>query len=245
MSIVETTTGRLRGFTTTCVLILALGLSPTAHSQDLGEAIAEAAGIPNIPAFLPDRYTVAKSRALPIDGVYMVSSIRKKIRIEKGRAFALDPWLHMFVLQVSPDMVVMQNFRRVRPGQYTADDLPLLGQATMRLTANGDLDVNVASKFGPVKYNLIRLEEQYPDVFQKELKAANLSTGSSSFDDMGFGDEQSSFDDMNFGNEPNNRSVEDDQSYREAPRIEDASRDLPEDCVPINIDPDTGDVTCA
>jgi hypothetical protein len=144
-------------------------------------------------------------------------------------------------------MVVMQNFQRVRPGQYTADDLPLLGQAAMRLTANGDLDVSVASKFGPVQYKLIRLEEQYPDILQKEMQAANLSGGSNSaFDDMGFGDDKASFDDMEFGNGSNQRRVDDrDLEYREEPRRDAPQTEVPEDCVPINIDPDTGAVTCA
>ena len=107
--------------------LLILMLSTPAWSQDMTQALAEAAGIPQIPAFLPDKYSVTRSEALPIDGVWMISTIRKKIRIEQGRAYALDPWLHLFVLKVQPDMVVMQNFRRTDAGRYAADDLPLMG----------------------------------------------------------------------------------------------------------------------
>ncbi len=289
-------------FQSLCSVLLALVLvtqAMPAAAQDLSETIAEAAGIPNIPAFLPDRYTVPKTRAMPIDGVYMISTIRKKVRIESGRVFAMDGWLHMFVLKVQPDMVVMQNFRRVKPGQYKADDLPLLGTADLNLTRNGDLSVNVQSKFGPVRYNLIKLEEQYPDVFRKEMRAAhNIDIGSASdanFDDFDFGDgqgdssryRQSDYDDR----ERNDRYRDDeyrDRQYRdERPRDDryrddryeddrysddrsrdernddryrddrdayddrdrreqgNAPRDEQDDCIPINIDPETGRKTCA
>lgn len=148
------------------------GIAAEGQAQDLTETIAEAAGIPQIPAFLPDQYSVARSEALPIDGVWMVSTIRKKIRIEQGRAYAVDPWLHMFVLKVQPGMVVMQNLRRTGPGEYVADDLPLVGPAEMTLTANGNLEATVKGMFGPVRYKLVRLEAQYPDALTAEVQAA-------------------------------------------------------------------------
>ncbi|MEM1175270.1 MAG: hypothetical protein AAGA33_05775 [Pseudomonadota bacterium] len=273
------------------LLLVMLSVSSESNAQDLSETIAEAAGIPNIPAFLPDRYTVPKTRAMPIDGVYMISTIRKKVRIEAGRVFAMDGWLHMFVLKVQPDMVVMQNFRRVKPGQYQADDLPLLGTADLNLTRNGDLNVTVQSKFGPVRYNLIKLEEQYPDVFRKEMRAAhNIDIGSASdanFDDFDFGDGQSEStryrqsdyddrerDDRYRDDEYRDRQYRDerprDDRYRDDRYEDDRSSDNrsrderndnryrddrdadddresreQEDCVPINIDPETGRKTCA
>ncbi len=152
--------------------VLAAGLPATADAQDLSQAIADAAGVPQIPAFLPDKYSVARTEALPIDGLWMVSTIRKKIRIEQGRAYAADPWLHLFVLKVEPDMVVLQNFRRTGPGQYTADDLPLMGQAVMTVNAQGNLDVTVKGALGPVRYGLIRVESQYPQALTAEIQAA-------------------------------------------------------------------------
>ena len=152
--------------------ILLWMLACQAAAQDMTQALADAAGVPQIPAFLPDRYGVARSEALPIDGLWLISSIRKKIRIEQGRAFAVDPWLHMFVLEVQPDMVVLQNFRRTAAGKYAADDLPLAGPAEMTVNAKGNLDVVVQGLLGPARYGLIRLEPQYPEALTAEIAAA-------------------------------------------------------------------------
>ena len=152
--------------------LLILMLSTPVWSQDMTQALAEAAGVPQIPAFLPDKYSVTPGEALPIDGVWMISTIRKKIRIEQGRAYALDPWLHLFVLKVQPDMVVMQNFRRTDAGRYAADDLPLMGPAEMTLNGKGNLDVSVQGMMGPIRYALVRLEPQYPDALSAEIRSA-------------------------------------------------------------------------
>lgn len=165
-----------RRTTVASLLVAMLAMSPGLQAQDMSDAIAEAAGIPNIPAFLPDKYSVARSEPLPIDGVWLISTIKKKIRIEQGRAYAMDPWLHMLVLKVQPDMVVMQNFRRTGAGTYQADDLPLLGPATMTLNGEGNLDVSVQGKLAPVRYGLVRLEAQYPEALAHEVQAATGQT---------------------------------------------------------------------
>ncbi|MDZ7668749.1 MAG: hypothetical protein U5Q16_04755 [Gammaproteobacteria bacterium] len=151
--------------------VAALLCASLAFAQDPMEAMLDSAGVPKIAAFLPDQYSVAKTEALPIDGVWRVDTINKKIRIEQGRAYALDPWRHMFVLQVSPGMVVLQNFRRTGTGTYSADDLPLLGPAAMTLAQDGNLDVVVQGKLGPARYRLIRLDAQYPEALSEELAA--------------------------------------------------------------------------
>ena len=143
--------------------------APSASAQDLTEAIADAAGIPRMDAFLPDRYSVEKTEALPIDGVWMISANRKKIKIEQGRAYALDPWLHLLTLKIQRDMVVMQDFQRLGPGRYQADDLPLLGPATMQLEENGNLSVSVAGALGPVRYRMIKRDVDDSNLFETEL----------------------------------------------------------------------------
>lgn len=154
-----------------CALAFLIGASGAATAQDITEAIAEAAGVPQMDAFLPDKYSVAETQALPIDGVWTVSSIRKKIRIERGRAYAVDPWLHMFTLKVRPDMVVLQNFERTSAGQYTADDLPLLGPATMQLKPDGNLSVHVKGALGPAAYTLIKREADDEAALDAEIYA--------------------------------------------------------------------------
>ncbi|MEE4301918.1 MAG: hypothetical protein V2J24_20945, partial [Pseudomonadales bacterium] len=52
-------------------LCLALALAAPARAQE----------IPQIPAFLPGIDQVPATQAMPLDGTWLISSIRKKIRI--------------------------------------------------------------------------------------------------------------------------------------------------------------------
>ena len=235
----------------TCLTVLCLALAgpQTTAAQDMSEVIAEAAGVPQIPAFLPDKYSVARTQALPIDGVWMISTIRKKIRIEQGRAYAVDPWLHLLVLKVQPDMVVMQNFRRTGAGQYGADDLPLLGPADMRLNAEGNLDVTVQGKFGPVRYALIRLEPQFPEALTAEVTAATGQT----LDIPSYAPSQPG-DVAPLPGMPGSAPapappaappVMPAPAPTPAPAPAPSAGGTPENCTPIGIDPDTGQTICA
>jgi len=135
------------------VTCLSLGLAGTAHAQ----------GIPTIPAFLPTQAAVPAGQAMPIDGEWTISALGKRIRFEGGRAYAVDPWLHAFVLQVQPGMVVIQNLQRSAPGHYVGNDLPLMGRFDAQIdTATGVLNVTVASVLGAIRYQLIpsRLDDQ-------------------------------------------------------------------------------------
>jgi len=214
-------------------------LASSAAAQDIGQAIADAAGIPQIPAFLPDKYSVTPSEPLPIDGLWLISTIRKKIRIEQGRAYAVDSWLHLFTLKVMPDMVVMQNFRRDGAGQYAADDLPLVGPATMTLTGDGNLDVAVQGMFGPVRYGLTRLESQYPDVLSNEIQAATgrAVTIAPPASTMPY---PAPVAPMPVTQPPPTATAPAPPPAPVAPPAE-----TPGDCRPIGIDPDTGATICA
>jgi hypothetical protein len=154
-----------------CAALVALCWLAPASAQDAIEAALDAAGVPQIPAVLPDRYSVATTEALPIDGVWRVNTINKRIRIEQGRAYALDRWRHLLVLEVKPDMVVLQNFRRTGAGTYTADDP--VGPVALTLASDGNLDVVVTTPLFPVRYRLIRVDVQYPDALAHELSAMN------------------------------------------------------------------------
>ncbi len=213
------------------LLALAFSAVPApAIAQDLTEMIADAAGVPQIPAFLPDKYSIQPTEPLSIDGVWMVSSLRKKIRIEQGRAYAVDPWLHLFVLKIQPDMVVMQNMRRTGTGTFAADDLPLMGPAVMTLNGSGNLDVSVQGALGPAKYGLVRLESHYPDELSSEIMAA---TGRS----------------ISIQAPPAQlRPAVQEQPRYQAPPISQPPAPPTQgspDCVPIGVDPDTGLTICA
>ncbi|MEL6487041.1 MAG: hypothetical protein AAFQ13_07850 [Pseudomonadota bacterium] len=80
-----------------------------------------------IPAFLPTKDSVPQAEAMEIDGDWLVNTINKVIRIERGRAYAVEGWTHAFVLQVQPGMVTIRNIRQTADGEYVGDDLPLMG----------------------------------------------------------------------------------------------------------------------
>ncbi len=125
--------------------------------------------IPQIPAFLPLAHSVAPlEKAMPLDGVWNITSINKRIRIDRGRVYAVDSWLHLFVLKIQPNMVVMKDVRQTGAGAYTSNDLPLMGTAVMKANANGDLDVSVASVLGPVNYTLAQVDLDDRDWFNRD-----------------------------------------------------------------------------
>ena len=141
-----------------CALLLSAWITP-AHAQ--GQ-------IPQVPAFLPNETDVPMGQKLPIDGDWIISTIHKRIRIEGGRAYALDPWVHMFVLKIEPLMVVLENIRRTGPGRYSGQDLPLMGPLTAALGPDGSLSVTVAGAMGTSRYSLIPARLDDPQSFAQE-----------------------------------------------------------------------------
>lgn len=136
------------------VLMTACAGTEAIAAGAMGDAFANAAGIPQMEAFLPYVEDVPESKALRIDGDWTVSTLGKTIRIENGRAYAIDPWTHALTLKIRRNMVVMRNIRQVDDETFVGDDLPLMGQATLTQMADGRLSVNVQS-FPPYKYFLV------------------------------------------------------------------------------------------
>ncbi|MEM1050665.1 MAG: hypothetical protein AAGI28_01085 [Pseudomonadota bacterium] len=108
-----------------------------------------------IPAFLPAVEEVAPGAATDVDGTYVVSTINKRITIENGRAYVIDPWTHAFILKVEPRMVTLQNFRQTGPDTYEADDLPMMGKVVFHRQPNGTLQGVVQGALGTAKYALV------------------------------------------------------------------------------------------
>ncbi|MEO1554507.1 MAG: hypothetical protein AAFR82_11305 [Pseudomonadota bacterium] len=123
----------------------------------MGDAFASAAGIPQMDAFLPYETQVPATEALPIDGDYTISTLGKRVRIDRGRSYALDPWTHAMTLKIRPNMVVGKDFRQISATEYTSQDLPLLGAATMKVQSDGRIAVSVAS-IPPYNYTLLPTE---------------------------------------------------------------------------------------
>lgn len=141
------------------------------HANPLGQ-------IPQIPAFLPSVNQVPATQPMPLDGTWIIDGIGKKVRIESGRAYAVDGWLHLFVLKIVPGMVVIKNITPTGPSQYSGDDLPLLGKWTARVQANRQLAVSVAAMI-PIKYTMTPLNLDNQQWFNKEMAKAGLGSPSS------------------------------------------------------------------
>jgi hypothetical protein len=133
--------------------------------------------IPQIPAFLPSVNQVPATKPSPIDGTWIIDAIGKTVRIQSGRAYAVDGWLHLFVLKISPGMVVIKNVSRTRPGEYSGDDLPLMGKWTARIQPNRQLAVSVASAI-PANYTMTPINLDNQRWFNKEMSKAGIGSGS-------------------------------------------------------------------
>ena len=130
--------------------------------------------VPQIPAFLPMAHTVPQTAKLPIDGEWVISAIGKRVRIQSGRAFAVDPWVHMFVLQIQPMMVVIKDIQAAGGNQYSGSDLPLMGAWQAQLGADGTLNVSVQGVFGPVRYAMMPLSMDDQSAFESAKRGEVL-----------------------------------------------------------------------
>ncbi len=154
----------LAPFLLACTLIISAGvLSPlSAQTQ--------------IPAFLPTVGEVSPGQPMPLDGTWLINTINKKIRIEAGRAYAVDGWLHLFVLKIEPGMVVIRDITPTAPGEYSGEDLPLMGKWNAKVVADRSLSVTVAGAMGPISYKLVPIQLDNREWYSKEMVVAGLIT---------------------------------------------------------------------
>lgn len=152
---------RKLGWFTACFIILAYMQSA---------AFGQTMQTPQIGAFLPNVVDVAPSEPMPIDGLWKISTINKMIRIDRGRAYAIDGWNHLFILVIKPGMVTIQNLQGAGEGIYTGDDLPLAGPLKATLTGDRIIDVKVAGKLGEARYQLIPQQLDDQEAFNELIK---------------------------------------------------------------------------
>ena len=126
------------------------------------------------PAFLPAVASVPPTQRMALDGTWTINTIHKRVRIEAGRAYAVDSWLHLFVLKIEPGMVVIQNIRPTGPGRFVGDDLPLVGQWTATLQADRTIRVSVAGIVGPTGYTMTPVQLDDPNWYAHEMSLAGL-----------------------------------------------------------------------
>ncbi|MFU7527865.1 caspase family protein [Qipengyuania sp. ASV99] len=141
-------------------------LDPTATG---GELESDRPWIISLGAALPDRYAVDLGAPLPIDGIWRISTNDKRLRIERGRAFAVDGWNHALLFRVTPEQVTTINLRQSEPGVYLGRDILLNGDTELRLRADGNLDVTVATIPFPAKFVLIREALDDPSAIAAEM----------------------------------------------------------------------------
>lgn len=108
-----------------------------------------------VPAALPDKESVAVGEATDADGTYVVSTINKRITIDRGRAYVVDPWNTALIFTVKSGMVTLQNFRQTGPDTFEADDLPMMGKVVFNRQPNGTLQGVVQGAMGEAKYALV------------------------------------------------------------------------------------------
>lgn len=131
--------------------LLMLGCSPVLYAWD---------------AKVPLLKDVPAAQSTAIDGIWRLQINSARIRIEAGRAYALDPWVYLLLWKVKPQMVVMRNFREVSIGSFTADELLLAGPATLQLINPDELRVQVKGALGPATYKLLLVEADDPQALQ-------------------------------------------------------------------------------
>ena len=121
------------------------------------------------PANLPTANEVNPGKRMKIDGEYRISTLNKRVLIERGRAVVLEGWKHMLFLDVNPGMVVIRDIKHRGNGRFTGRDLPLNAPWRAQYDkATGALNVVVKGGLtGEYRYKLIPVdalaEEEYED----------------------------------------------------------------------------------
>lgn len=161
---------RGRGALLAVVLLAALaGEATTAVAQQKPEPV---------PALLPDKSTIPPGPPTPIDGVWRIDSLGARVRIEGGRIYAVDPWIHMFVFKVMPGQVVTKDVVRTAPGRYQGEDLPNMGLWAATLNDNQQLEVTIKAKLAPLQLVLTSIMPDSPQALRRE-RAEQIGAGSS------------------------------------------------------------------
>ncbi|MFL0357142.1 caspase domain-containing protein [Erythrobacter sp. GH1-10] len=137
-------------------------LDPTAHG---GKVTGSKRGLISARSALADRYDVPRSDPLAIDGIWTITSIDKRIRIEGGRAFAVDGWNHLGVLRVEPDQVVLTDLRSGDDGAFVGFDQVLQAKMTLKIRSDGNLDYRASTFPFPTKLVFNQIGVDDPDAF--------------------------------------------------------------------------------
>jgi hypothetical protein len=156
------------------VFVLSLLIGILLQGSVYATGIPGVGEIPKIPAFLPMASSVPTTSPMPIDGTWLIEAIGKKVRIEKGRSYAIDGWQHLFVLDIQPGMVVSRDIKPTAPGKYSGYDLPWMSNFTMQVSADGSLALNIQTALMPINLKLLPMQLDNQAWFNQEMQAAGL-----------------------------------------------------------------------
>ena len=162
-------------------------------------------------ANLPDKSDVKPKSVMPIDGVWTISSIDKRIKIDRGRAYAIDSWAHLGLFEIKKGMVVIKDIKKKAVSNYTGYDLPLLGSWNAVIQANRNLKVTV----GLVSYELIPERLKSRKLFEEEMIMAGLMEKSSnpSSDDESYTEDSEQFSEEDFSEAQEEDEQFEDENY--------------------------------
>ncbi|MEL7188731.1 MAG: hypothetical protein AAGK17_04190 [Pseudomonadota bacterium] len=136
-------TAKRLGFATAAAVALTIMSTPAPASAQMR-------------AILPTVDQVEPLDRLDIDGEWEIREINERIVIDRGRAFAVDGWVHMMLFQIEPEQVVIRNIRELADGDFIADDLPLMSSVKLDLIDEDTLRARTQSLV-PVTYHLVRV----------------------------------------------------------------------------------------
>ncbi len=149
-------------------LLIILGVVTSMHLSSASAARAN----------LPTANEVVPGKASPLDGEYRVSSINKRVLLDRGRAIVLEGWKQFFIWDVEPGMVVIRDIQHTGNGKFTGRDLPLNGdwKATYN-KSNRRLSAVVNGPYGETRYELIPVDaaDQPDDVIEPEPVALRVA----------------------------------------------------------------------
>ena len=149
-----------------CAAILAgamtlSGCVSTAISP-IGDLAAGSMGLQQNSNAFPIATMVPASEALPIDGVWQLGDLNKRVEMDRGRMVAIDPWTFLFTKKVLPGSVLIRDIRQTAPGQYQGFDLAWGKPVTFSETVTGTIGVRVQTFPLPVSYDLLPISGPQP-----------------------------------------------------------------------------------